>query len=115
MMARRQQGGDSGDSLKEMLVELGKTFVLPFVIFYALAGTFVVWFVAKAFPHAVPVIAGIIVVIGVAVIAGTIYLMYKWRRFQHWLIARRADKQNTAYLRGDDERGVHGKFRPEDL
>lgn len=78
-------------------------YVLPAVVIAAIVGS--------AFPKALAVVVAILVIFGIAVVA--LYL-YARRKFSHYLTAKRADRQNAAYLKGD-ESGVHGKFQPERL
>jgi uncharacterized membrane protein (DUF485 family) len=112
-------GGQSNENsevspLKTFLqpyVSVVKAIVLPYVIFYVLVGLALAWVMAKAFPEAFAIVVAVLVIIGIASLLGILYLL---RRFQHLLIARRADNQNAAFIRGK-ERGTYGNFRPEDL
>lgn len=98
----------SGDSTMAFLIKtLLVVYVLPYVVF----GLFFAWIVGSAYPQAFAVVTTILVIILVASLLGFLYMR---RKFEHFLIARRADKQNAAYLRGK-KRGMYGKFHPEDL
>lgn len=81
------------------------------VLSYVIVGGLVVAGLAQEHPVAAVIVGGILLVMAVAVFL--LYLNLR-RRFLHYLIARRADKQNAAYLKGKDK-GMHGKFWPEDL
>jgi hypothetical protein len=84
---------------------------MAYVKMYVVIGLLFTGFVAMAFPKFVAVVATILVVIGLAALFGVLYLR---RKFEHVLIARRADKQDRLYIRGN-ERGTYGKHRPERL
>jgi hypothetical protein len=98
----------SGESITAFLI---KTFVMVFVLPYIVFGLIFAWVVAQTYPQAVAIITAVLVIVLVAALLGFLHMR---RKFEHFLIARRADKQNAAYLRGK-ERGIYGKFRPEDL
>ncbi|OBH10060.1 hypothetical protein [Mycobacterium sp. E1747] len=107
-------GGVAKGMAKHWLRNYGSVylaFALPTVITYVIAGGFLAWIIARVYPQAFAIVATILVAILVAALVGIFYLR---RKLQHFLTARRADRQNTAYLRGK-EHGVYGKFRPENL
>jgi hypothetical protein len=110
-MAGKQDRDDSiGGLTKSFLrpyVSVGLAFALPYVITCVLFAAFI----AYVFPKAFVIVATILVVIFVMI---TWKLLRTKRRVQHSLMARRADKQNAAYLRGK-ERGLYGKYDPERL
>ena len=105
-MAKREQ-----DPLVEMLVDWLKIGWYYFVVPYAVVGVFIAYGVGAVYPKALAVVIAILVVIG---IAGSMLYVYARQKAVHYLMARRADRQNAAYLKGD-ESGVHGKFQPERL
>jgi hypothetical protein len=76
-----------------------------------LTGVVIAAFVANAFPKAFAIVAAVLVVVFLLILRKVLRTK---RKIEHKLIARRADKQNAAYLRGKD-RGVYGKYSPEDL
>jgi hypothetical protein len=111
-MARDQDNDDSIGGLTKAFVRPYVTIALAFVLSYVIVGLILAWAVASVYPEAFAIVVAILVIIGLAALLGLLYLR---RRVVHILVARRADKQNTAFIKGDDKRGVHGKFRPEDL
>ena len=86
-------------------------YVKGVVLSYVIVGAIAVVALAQVYPIAAVVVGVILVVIAIAVFL--LYLNLR-RRILHYLMARRADKQNAAYLKGKDK-GIHGKFRPEDI
>lgn len=110
-MAREQDKDDSVARIVNdyfgIYLQLALVIVLPYVV----VGALMVSIVASVYPEAAAVVAIILVLV-----LGALFLTFLRlrRRLLHFLIARRADKQNAAYLKGKDK-GVHGKFRPEDL
>src|SRR5690349_16790372 len=98
MMARKKEEYDPIKERVRTYLGFALIWIAPYVITYVLMAVLVAYIAFKASPQAFAIIVTLLVAIGVAAIAGVFYVLYKWRRFQHWIIARRADKQNAAYL-----------------
>lgn len=86
---------------------LAGMYVIPAAILVALLASAL----AETHPIVLAVVIAILVLIGIAGALGYFYLR---RKFAHYLTARRADRENAAYLKGE-ERGIHGKYQPENL
>jgi hypothetical protein len=135
-MASNQDKDDSIGGLTKAFLRPYGSIALAFALPYVITAVLFAAFVAYVFPKAFAIVATVLVVIFVVILRKVLRTR---RRIQHSLIARRADKQNTAFIRGKvraeevmrskpgkyrredldrlfgTDRGVYGKYRPEDL
>ena len=104
---------EDSDWLKDQtkkLLEPWLSIIKMYVTAYIAFGLFVAFVMAKCFPQAFPIVATVLVIIGLVILFGLLYLR---RKFEHLLIARRADRQTRPTFAAASEESTENS--PEDI